>query len=304
VPAERDEVGAKIDYPGLTYAPINEQGVVLLFGTMSDELGFSVEAIRSAFPDALVVDYRANPNRGVKKYIEFEFKSSHFARQKGHDPKKCDIIVCWEHDWQHLPPGIEIIELRNLIQNLKQAEQATIEGSFAIPKGAIRVPTYAYVTTGYAGTTTAGTELLTPKKEKPDYETSWEARLDWVEPATRELVQLFIARLLHEIPSLAGRARFRWYSIYRSMPPVRKNDVATLLIGRKNVKLSIRINPKSFSDPYKISKPMAGFFYPRGTERRMPVTGENLETVVELAKSAYQGLLTQGTDEPKARANT
>jgi hypothetical protein len=78
--------------------------------------------------------------------------------------------------------------------------------------------------------------------------------------------------------------------MYRAIPPVRKNDVATLLVGRKNLKLSIRVNPKSFLDTSGISKPMAGFFYPRGTERRMPVTSENLETVVKLAKSAYQGL--------------
>ena len=103
MPVERDEVGRKIDYPGLTYDPINEQGVVLLFGMMSDDLGFSVEGIRSAFPDTLVVDYRANPNRGVKKYIELGFESSHFSRQKGHDPTKCDTIVCWEPDWKDHP---------------------------------------------------------------------------------------------------------------------------------------------------------------------------------------------------------
>ncbi len=114
-------VGRKIDYPGLTYAPINEGGVILLFATMNsnDELGFSVESIADAFPDALVVDYRSNRDRGVKKYIEFEFESSNFAKH-GHDPSKCDIIVCWEHDWKDCPSNLEVIELKTLIGELSE----------------------------------------------------------------------------------------------------------------------------------------------------------------------------------------
>ena len=122
LPVERDEVGPKIDYPGLTYAPINEQGVVFLFATMSDDLGFSVEAIRQGYPDAVVIDYRANPNRGIRKNVEFEFRSSQFPKQKSHDPAKCAIIVCWEHDWKNCPKEIEVLELKSLILRLKHEE--------------------------------------------------------------------------------------------------------------------------------------------------------------------------------------
>jgi hypothetical protein len=278
---DRDEVGPKIDYPGLTYAPINEQGVVLLFGMMSDDLGFSIEAIRQGFPDALVVDYRANPNRGVKKSIEFEFASSHFARQK-HPVKGAQIIVCWEHDWKNAPKEIEVLELKSLIQNLKREESAT-NVSFTIPKGAVKVPSSAYVSVGYA--TTAGTGLLTPKKEKPAYETSWNARLEWIEPATRKLAERLIQRLEKEFPGTQHRPRFRWHSFYLREPFVRKNDFATILVGRKTVRLSIRVNPnRIFTDPFVgLFKPMAGFFYPRNAERRTFVTSENLEDVVRVA---------------------
>jgi len=122
VPVERDEVGQKIDYPGLTYAPINEQGVVLLFGKLCDELGFSVEAIHQGFPDAEVIDYRANPSRGVRKNIEFEFASSNFRAQK-HPVKGAQIIVCWEHDWKDCPKELEVIELRGETNTLKAEER-------------------------------------------------------------------------------------------------------------------------------------------------------------------------------------
>ncbi len=122
VPATKGEVGRKIDFPGLTYAPINEQGVVLLFGKLCDELGFSVEAIRQGFPDAEVIDYRANASRGVRKSIEFEFACSNFRAQK-HPVKGAQIIVCWEHDWKDCPKELEVIELRGEINKLKGEER-------------------------------------------------------------------------------------------------------------------------------------------------------------------------------------
>jgi len=112
----KEVVGSKIDVPGLTYAPINEQGVILLFGILSHDLKFSVERIRQEYPDAAVIDYRDDPNRGIKKDIEFEFLSSNFSKQK-HPIEKCDIIVCWEHDWKNCPKEIEVIELRCVVQS-------------------------------------------------------------------------------------------------------------------------------------------------------------------------------------------
>src|SRR2546425_8925016 len=74
------------------------------------------------YPDAVVIDYRADANRGLRKKIEFEFKSSGFAKgKKPHDPAKCQIIVCWEHDWKKCPKTIEVIELRSKIQKRERA---------------------------------------------------------------------------------------------------------------------------------------------------------------------------------------
>jgi hypothetical protein len=43
--------GEPLDFRGLRYAPINEQGVVYLFGMVSRELGFLIESIRTDYPD-------------------------------------------------------------------------------------------------------------------------------------------------------------------------------------------------------------------------------------------------------------
>ncbi|HEY2495947.1 MAG TPA: hypothetical protein VGK24_02660 [Candidatus Angelobacter sp.] len=40
--------------------------------------------------------------------VEVEVYSRNFAAN-GHDPKKCNVIVCWEHNWPECP--VEIVEL-------------------------------------------------------------------------------------------------------------------------------------------------------------------------------------------------
>jgi hypothetical protein len=45
--------------------------------------------------------------------IEFELESRNFLRHM-HDPAKCDIIVCWEHNWPECP--LEVIELKKMVR--------------------------------------------------------------------------------------------------------------------------------------------------------------------------------------------
>lgn len=43
--------GNPIDFRGLRHEPVNEQGVVFLFGMVARELGYMVEAVQAGFPD-------------------------------------------------------------------------------------------------------------------------------------------------------------------------------------------------------------------------------------------------------------
>ncbi|HEY1939825.1 MAG TPA: hypothetical protein VGJ33_17975 [Candidatus Angelobacter sp.] len=36
----------------------------------------------------------------------------------GHDPKKCDVIVCWTHNWPECPEWIEVVELSREIAKI------------------------------------------------------------------------------------------------------------------------------------------------------------------------------------------
>ncbi len=108
--------GEPIDFRGLRFAPVNEQGVVYLFGMISHELGFLIESIRTECPDCEGKRcFDKENNRWEHVRIEFEYRSSNF-KEHGHDETKCDIIVCWIHDWDDCP--IEVLELKSTIQYL------------------------------------------------------------------------------------------------------------------------------------------------------------------------------------------
>ena len=110
--------GEPIDFRGLRHAPINEQGVVYLFGMVSRELGFYVESVQQGFPDCEgKYLHDSKKNLWAKARIEFEFRASNF-REHGHDPTQCDFIVCWINDWQECP--ITVIELSREIGKLPQ----------------------------------------------------------------------------------------------------------------------------------------------------------------------------------------
>ncbi len=107
--------GAPLNFRGLRHAPINEQGVVYIFGMVSYELGFIVEALQSAFPDCEAKRH-IGKDRWQRVRIEFEFLSSNYRAHK-HPLDGADVIVCWEHDWRDCP--LEVIELRSAIVSLK-----------------------------------------------------------------------------------------------------------------------------------------------------------------------------------------
>jgi hypothetical protein len=117
---KKTQFGEPIAFRGLRFAPINEQGVVYLFGMVSREIGFLIESIRTEFPDCegkRCVDSKKNLWEHV--LIEFEYSSKNF-KSHGHNPDDCDLIVCWRHDWEECP--IEVLELKSIIKKLKDVD--------------------------------------------------------------------------------------------------------------------------------------------------------------------------------------
>jgi hypothetical protein len=114
---DRSTYGNPIDFRGLRHEPVNEQGVVFLFGMVAKELGYMVEAVQTGYPDCEAKRQVAG-GRWQRVRIEFEFESRNFD----HPPEGCDIIVCWRHNWPDCPDNIEVLELSSVIKTLAKSE--------------------------------------------------------------------------------------------------------------------------------------------------------------------------------------
>jgi HNH endonuclease len=108
---DRPIYGAPFLRTALGFAPVNETGVVFLFGAMANQLGFIVTWIGTQFPD-IEAFREVEPGRWQRVRIEVEFQSRNFL-QHFHDATECDLIVCWEHNWEECP--LEVVELRTKI---------------------------------------------------------------------------------------------------------------------------------------------------------------------------------------------
>jgi hypothetical protein len=96
-------------YP-LIHGPVNEAGVIYLFGTMADDLGYVVTRMQTDFPDCEAMR-RIEGNRWQRVRIEFEYESRNFVKH-GHDASGCDLIICWTNNWPECP--VEVLELEEL----------------------------------------------------------------------------------------------------------------------------------------------------------------------------------------------
>jgi hypothetical protein len=117
---DRPTYGDPIDFRGLRHAPVNEDGVVFLFGMVAKELGYLVESVQAGFPDCEAKRQIA-PGQWQRVRIEFEFESRNF-RDHGHSAEGCDIIVCWVHNWAECPGHPEVVELKSVIRLLAASE--------------------------------------------------------------------------------------------------------------------------------------------------------------------------------------
>ena len=117
---DRATYGDPIHFPGFRHEPVNEQGVVLLFGMLAKDLGYMIEAVQKGFPDC-EAKREVAPGRWQRVRIEFEFESKNFHGH-GHSVNGCDVIVCWRHNWPDCPKHLEVLDLSSLIKSLGNAQ--------------------------------------------------------------------------------------------------------------------------------------------------------------------------------------
>lgn len=113
--------GDPINFEHVRNAPVNESGVIFLFGLVSARLGYVIEGIQSRFPDC-EAKLKCEDGKWRRVRIEFEYESLNFVRH-GHDVNGCDVIVCWRHNWAECP--MKVIELSSELARLGKVGSKT-----------------------------------------------------------------------------------------------------------------------------------------------------------------------------------
>lgn len=113
---DRPVYGEPMLLPGMAHAPVNETGVMFAFGVMAQRLGFVVKRWQVEFPDCQAAREMAR-GQWQDVNVELEMYSRNFLAH-GHDPKKCDVIVCWVHNWPECPEWIEVVELSKEVERM------------------------------------------------------------------------------------------------------------------------------------------------------------------------------------------
>jgi hypothetical protein len=111
---DRPVYGPPLLCPGVAHEPVNESGVIYLFGALAQRLGFVMLRMQTGFPDCEAMR-EVGPGHWQRVRIEFEFSSRSF-KHHGHRKQDCDLIVCWIHDWPSCPKQLEVLELRTIVR--------------------------------------------------------------------------------------------------------------------------------------------------------------------------------------------
>jgi hypothetical protein len=107
--------GDPVNFKSLTRAPVNELGVVYLFGVLHEAFDFQIESIQSGFPDC-IARRKIGEGRWQELRIEFEFETKTFLTHR-HDPALVDMIICWKHNWPQCPKHLEVLELSSFVRD-------------------------------------------------------------------------------------------------------------------------------------------------------------------------------------------
>ncbi|HEY2498335.1 MAG TPA: hypothetical protein VGK24_14825 [Candidatus Angelobacter sp.] len=117
---DRPVYGSPMQLAEMAHAPTNEMGVLFMFGVMARRLGFIVHRLQPGFPDCIAMREIA-PGRWQRVRIEFEFESRSFFKHR-HRADRCDVIVCWKHNWKECPKGLEVVELGKEVEKELEKE--------------------------------------------------------------------------------------------------------------------------------------------------------------------------------------
>jgi len=117
----------------------------------------------------------------------------------------------------------------------------------------------------------------------------FEIRLSKVKPELRNQIKSIIENIENNYDCISEPIK-QWLHFYIKSPVSQKTRFVGIRCGHKTSMVSIRINPENFEET-KNTRKIIGYWFPKGTERRIKVNENTLDEISELVKSSYDRTL-------------
>lgn len=125
--------------------------------------------------------------------------------------------------------------------------------------------------------------------EEEDPHARWELQLENTSEQVRHNIDLLISQTCKRFECVP-EPYSQWLKFYVKKPVERKNMFALLDCRKNTANVIFRIDPDTFQDGPNIRK-VVGWFFPRGTERRISVTKDNISQIMSLLEHSYNATM-------------
>lgn len=129
---------------------------------------------------------------------------------------------------------------------------------------------------------------LEEEEEEEEVEThkpTWRERFDNASFEVKQNINHLLQQL-EKIPYVK-EPHSRWLYLYLKKPLEHKNLFAIISCGKNTVDVKFRINPNTFKDNNDKIRKVAGWFFPRGTERRISLTEKDIPLILNYLEYAH-----------------
>lgn len=116
-------------------------------------------------------------------------------------------------------------------------------------------------------------------------DSSWNEKLEKSSNEVKQNISTLIS-MIKEKYECVIEPKNRWLFVYVQRPTERKNLFAVIICGKNTANLVFRINPNSFKDDENTRK-VVGWFFSKGTERRISITNELLSQIMSLLEHSF-----------------
>lgn len=122
--------------------------------------------------------------------------------------------------------------------------------------------------------------------DEDDGSRTWDEAVRTASPDNRRAVEALIVEIQSKFDCFDETRKNGLRHFYAKRPLSREHCFAVVRCGKNVSRVSFRIDPDSFEDGDNIDK-VAGWFFPRGTERRMRVKAKSVEEIIRMLEHAY-----------------